>query len=274
MGIVGRDDCLRKLNEALDEVRAGTPVVALVHGGSGMGKTTLVRSFLEDLRRDDPDIVLLEGHCYEQEAVPYKALDSVVDALSQYLQGFSPRDVALYIPQDFDALMRLFPVLRRVDVSEEPKRPRIRDSQELRNRASRALRDLIGRLGARRLVVIAIDDLQWGDMDSKAILDDIFRPPRQPPLLLVASYRSEGGDEPCASRVRSMAVGRPTVFVSWTSKSATSPGRRPYSSPLKSSAATRRLASGRSKSRPRRRGIPTSSSSSPDSLNRATAPPS
>ncbi len=40
VGIVGRDDCLRKLNEALDEVRAGTPVVALVHGGSGMGKTT------------------------------------------------------------------------------------------------------------------------------------------------------------------------------------------------------------------------------------------
>ncbi|HEX4460283.1 MAG TPA: serine/threonine-protein kinase, partial [Polyangia bacterium] len=81
---VGREAHADALEAALAEVRRGKAVVEFVHGTSGMGKSALVRRFLDALEEDQAAVVLT-GRCYERESVPYKAVDSLVDGLSQYL---------------------------------------------------------------------------------------------------------------------------------------------------------------------------------------------
>src|SRR5262249_7286972 len=57
--------------------------------------------------------------------------------------------------------------------------------------------------------VVVIDDLQWADADSLALLREILHPPEAPPLLLVATVRTPttGFTElPC--EVRSLALER------------------------------------------------------------------
>ena len=104
----------------------------------GIGKTALIGRFLNQLREREPDAVVLTGRCYERESVPYKALDNIVDELSQYLRRIG-READAVMPRDVAALARLFPVLRRVEpiALSRDRSAEIADSQELRRRGFR-----------------------------------------------------------------------------------------------------------------------------------------
>ena len=208
---VGRDHELKSLADARAAVRGGRAVLTYVHGSSGIGKTALVNHFVERLRAREPDVAVLAGRCYERESVSYKALDSVVDELSQYLRRLG-RDAEELVPPDAAALARLFPVLRRVEsiALGRDRSTEIADSQELRMRGFAAFRALFSRLAATRPVVVFIDDLHWGDIDSALLLNDLFRQPGAPPLLLIASYRSEEAATSAALKVL-LPRGRPVA---------------------------------------------------------------
>jgi serine/threonine protein kinase/tetratricopeptide (TPR) repeat protein len=190
---VGRERHTRELLDAFTTTRRGQTVTVYVHGDSGVGKTALVRHFLDDLRTRESDVVILEGRCYERESVPYKALDGVIDSLTKYLVALPEFRAEASMPRDVLALARLFPVMLQVDsVFTAPHREQeIPDPFTLRRRAFAALRELLGRIADRQALVVYIDDLQWSDADSTTLLEEILRPPDAPPLLLIASFRSE-----------------------------------------------------------------------------------
>ncbi len=82
--IVGREGPLRALRDAFDSAKGGRTITVLVGGPSGMGKSTVVQHFLDALV-ERGEAVVLRGRAYERESVPYKGVDSVVDALSRHL---------------------------------------------------------------------------------------------------------------------------------------------------------------------------------------------
>lgn len=189
---VGRQEVLETLVETLDTSCRQAAVVYL-QGASGMGKSALLDRFVLRVREHDPRAVVLAGRCYLQESVPYKALDSLVDSLSRYLTTLEPSQVEVLLPARLASLVRLFPVLSRVEAisSLELRDDGPQEPKSLRRRGFDALRELLTRLAARRSLVLMIDDLQWGDLDSFYVLDELFGSPDPPPLLLIVSYRSE-----------------------------------------------------------------------------------
>ncbi|CAN5231762.1 hypothetical protein BH11MYX1_BH11MYX1_45250 [soil metagenome] len=198
---VGREAELEALHAAAKRATDRT-VVVHVQGPSGVGKSALVRRFVEDV-----DAVVLAGRCFERESVPFKALDSLVDALTQHLRGMSRAQVDALLPTHAAALARVFPVLSRLEsfaaaTLSAPLVDRSSDPNELLRRAAIALRELLGRLAEVRSLVLWIDDLQWGDADSAVLFRELVAPPDPPPMLLVLAYRIEDAAADMVAAVR------------------------------------------------------------------------
>jgi eukaryotic-like serine/threonine-protein kinase len=197
---VGREEQVSILRDAFATSRQGRSVTVLVAGASGMGKSTLVNALLDEFARDHQAVVL-RGRAYEREAVPYKAVDSAIDALSRHLVALEESGEPVRVPEDAWTLGRLFPVLQRVRSIAAPAEPSADDVRGLRVRAFTALRRLLGALAERRPLVVFVDDAHWGDVDSARLLLDLVRPPA-PPLLLVMTCRDDAPDSPFLAELR------------------------------------------------------------------------
>jgi eukaryotic-like serine/threonine-protein kinase len=207
VAFVGRECELSVLRRGLERVAQGEGVLTLVSGASGIGKTTLIQRFLKEASQT-PRALVLSGRCYEREAVPFKGLDSVVDALSRWLMLVPPKELQQLLPANAAELLRVFPVLRGVPELEEQSWlwPEVKDPQELRRRAFMALRSLLVAIAKERPLVLHIDDLHWTDVDSVALLEQVLHAPGAPAMLLVGSFRSAAlGKSPALAALLAMA---------------------------------------------------------------------
>jgi hypothetical protein len=206
---VGRTDELAILRAAYD----ARPSLVRIAGASGIGKTALVDHFLAGLGADP---LVLRGRCYERESVPFKALDEVVDALSRHLARVGTIAAAKLMPRHAAELCRVFPVLGRLPAFADEVLPREIDPTELRRRAFDALHEILARIADRQPVVVAIDDVQWGDADSRDALAQLLDAAEPARVLWIIGHRTgeehsvfvRGLDElrPSAARVRAIEL--------------------------------------------------------------------
>jgi predicted ATPase len=192
---VGRRTELAALVDSLEGCAAGTSISVVVEGEPGVGKSALVRHFLEQHVALDARAVILAGRCYEQEALPFKAFDAVIDSLALYLAELDERQAAELLRSGTRYLASVFPVLRRVPAvaSQAPERE-VDNPLALRAQAFQELKRLLAAMAERARLVIFIDDLQWADKDSLALLQHLLDPPDAPRFLLIATRRSAAGD--------------------------------------------------------------------------------
>jgi tetratricopeptide (TPR) repeat protein len=215
--LVGRHAEIAVLEEAVHATRRGEAANVVVAGESGIGKSSMLRRFAEELTRDRPGAVVLAGRCSEGETIPYKTLDGVVEALARRLGVMPYAEVEAILPARAGALARVFPAMARLEGVRrmaEPAEPRSNlarlsgeraeprsllaplsgeraEPYEARRRAFLALRDLFTRLAVRQPLAVFIDDLQWADADGLRALAELLRPPDAPPMLFVGAIRAE-----------------------------------------------------------------------------------
>ena len=190
---IGRHQEMEALYRALAQTRNGQARTVLLHGESGVGKSATMRRFADQALERTAGLVVLAGRCYEHESVPFKAIDGLIDQLARILKRWPRSTVEALLPRRAAVLLTAFPVLGLVPaLAEIPAGPgtMAADPQEQRSRVFTALRELLGRMAERQPLLLLVDDLQWTDADSLALLAGVMSPPDEPALLLICTLRT------------------------------------------------------------------------------------
>src|SRR5262249_3680879 len=107
------------------------------------------------------------------------------------------------LPHDMASLTRMFPVLRRLRLGAAHWKSDETDPIETRRRAISALRELFAHIARNGPLILALDDLQWGDTESAALLQDLFAGTDSPPALWLACWRTDDEEAgPCLGALR------------------------------------------------------------------------
>lgn len=206
---VGRRGELEILRSALGRAQTRRGALVRIMGDSGVGKSALVRRLIDELSAAGSEARVLSGRCYERETVPYRGVDRVVDALAQHLRDAVQRDEPIHVPRGAALLGQVFPVLRALPAFARGPASRLAevDPYEARRVAFHALRDLLGALADERPLLVHIDDAQWMDAESTALLAHLALGVDAPRMLLVLAQRplAPGAPDPLAELVAGSA---------------------------------------------------------------------
>lgn len=173
--LVGRAAELKQMEKLLGDAEAGQPVVLLVSGDAGVGKTRLLTELAA--RASARGFTVLSGRCAElTDSVPYLPL---ADALRSATSG--PLAEALATR----------PVLARL----LPDREITRQPGDLPGLAQHqlfgAVLGMLAELAAVNPVLLVLEDLHWADRSTRDLVTFLSRVLRDERIALAVSYRTD-----------------------------------------------------------------------------------
>lgn len=189
---VGRAAALTQLERCRERAHS-QPVALVIEGASGVGKSALIQEACARFVQADPRCCVLAGRCFQREAVPFKAFDGLIDALTRVLIRWRRPQLEALLPDELGALVGLFPVLQRIEAIRSAARAYDGDAHVQRELAFGAARQLFCRLAQHQALVCVIEDMQWRDEPSLQLLAALLSGPDAPRLLLVLSTRPGHG---------------------------------------------------------------------------------
>ncbi|WP_106816722.1 helix-turn-helix transcriptional regulator [Microbacterium timonense] len=191
--MVGRHTELATLLEAFDDGENGVPRTVIVRGEAGVGKTRLVQEFLAviapgSLATATPageGLVIAFGQCVDLGPIgaPFGPVRRVLRDLHAAVGTEALREAAGSAAA-IASLAALVPGI----ADETP------ESDEPAGAFAEAIEVLLERLSQRRHLVVILEDLQWADAATMALLKTLASTLRGRRLTLVATYRSDDID--------------------------------------------------------------------------------
>jgi class 3 adenylate cyclase/tetratricopeptide (TPR) repeat protein len=192
---VGRDVEVKELHRALRQAREGHGQVCAIVGQPGVGKSRLFHEFIHSPATDDW-LVLESASVSYGRARPYLP---VIELLQGYFR-IEDRDderkirekvTGRLLSADEGLHTALSPLLALLDVAMLDARWQALDPPQRRHETLDAVRRLL--LWETRIqpVLIAIENLQWIDSESQAVLDSLVESAATARILLLVNYRPE-----------------------------------------------------------------------------------
>ena len=183
-GFVGRTDALARVEAALVESLSGRARLVLISGEAGMGKTALLT---EATRRiSDRGVTTAWGTCWDAERAPgYWPWVQVLREIAHATAGEVDPEMS---DADRADLARLVPTLDRGGPTTSGGDL---DSDRARFRLFDAVARWLERTARRTPLVVVLDDIQWADDSSLALLQFVVGAHRPLPLLILGAYRHD-----------------------------------------------------------------------------------
>lgn len=205
---IGRADELEALLQAFAEVGgrlpeaaeqrpgSGRPMLVVVDGRSGVGKTSVVQAACRTMARHEARVAEGKFNQFGHPAPLSALLEALDQALADAADHHTPQrqDIAGRVRTGLgtlaSALAPSLPWLERL-IGPQPTAPAL-TGEASRTRHELAVRRLVVALaGGDAPLVLFIDDLQWADQRSLDLLAGLLVEPRMSGLLLLGAYRSE-----------------------------------------------------------------------------------
>lgn len=192
--LYGRDEEIATLCRAFSRAASGKPVLALVSGYSGIGKSSVVHALEETIV--EARSLFLEGKFDQyQRDIPYATLMQALRGVLLELCAGDSASIARWrerlsaaLGDDATLLIDLLPELS-IFVAPRPAVP-ASSPAEAQSRFGRALRQLLSQIsGEDRPLVIFLDDLQWVDGGTLNLIKDFLCAGELARLLIIGAYR-------------------------------------------------------------------------------------
>jgi predicted ATPase len=180
--MIGREEDLGRLTDALARAEAGEPTAVLVGGEAGIGKTRLVDEFVAGIAGGTR---VLRGGCVPLTGglLPYAPVAEMLRGLAQTTPA---ADLVELAEPDLPVLAAFLPELAD---GTEPPSPHGIDQYRL----FAALRRLLERLAVNTTLVVVLEDLHWADPSTRALVAYLVHGMRTGigRQLLVATFRTD-----------------------------------------------------------------------------------
>ncbi|GAA6200264.1 AAA family ATPase [Aquicoccus sp. SU-CL01552] len=192
--LYGRDAAQAQLRRAFEGVMAGGAGLVMVSGPSGSGKSALVET-LRSLTCPGAEPVFLSGRYEEIHGLPYLGLrqalrNLILEKLARGEEAVARFRSALTeaLGDNLPVVVAFLPDLQHIvgdipaDAAEDP--------MEINQRFQVSMQAFFETLSdAAAPLILFLDDLQWADMESIRLLEDIFLTATPSHFLIVGAFR-------------------------------------------------------------------------------------
>ncbi len=181
--VVGRDAELGQLHAALERARSGRRQLCFITGEPGIGKSTLVRSFLAGL--DPRALIIARGACFEQHGTPEPYL-AIIEALSELARSERGAQTLAALIRHTPTFLSQLPQLLSDEQLAEVSR-RAAGGNEARQ--LRELSEALEALCSQDPLVLVLEDLQWSDVATIDLLSLLGQRQQRAKLLVLGTSR-------------------------------------------------------------------------------------
>ncbi len=192
--LYGRESEANELREAFERVATGSTELIMVAGYSGIGKTSLIHELYKSLPRRKGHLIAGKFDQLARE-VPYRALAQAFRTLVRQMLLGSERTIgkcaerlAGALGPNAQVIIDVIPDLERI-LGPQPA-PAVLGAAEAQNRFNHFFQKFVGVFARpEEPLVVFLDDLQWADAATLALLPFLLTDREISGLLLIGAYR-------------------------------------------------------------------------------------
>jgi DNA-binding winged helix-turn-helix (wHTH) protein/tetratricopeptide (TPR) repeat protein len=195
--IYGREAELQRLHELFARASAGERQLVFITGDEGIGKTTLLRAFLDDLGADQRNVYFAGGGQCVELLGAHESYLPVLDALDRLTREARESTLQRILERYAPTWVAHLPWLGAPDEAQR--------NPVLTGSPARMLREfciVVEALASERPLVVWLEDLHWCDAATVDLLSAVAQRTEPARLLVIATYR------PVEVAIREHPIGR------------------------------------------------------------------